>query len=98
MAIAPSQSRDAMRAEDAHQRQFRVLVPALADARHHVAALGLGEDVIPIPNDNRLFRQWTPPLPIPLLHSEWRRGMGRGGTFEGFHRVSLRNGIRHEDR
>jgi hypothetical protein len=32
--------------------------------------------LIPIPNDNRLFHWRTPPLPSsghPLLHSEWRR-------------------------
>jgi len=38
-------SRDAVRAEHPHQRQLRPRVAPRPDARHHVAALGFGEDV-----------------------------------------------------
>src|SRR5690349_19682426 len=41
----PPPARDAVRAEHPHQRQFRVLVPASADARHHIAALRFGKDI-----------------------------------------------------
>jgi len=41
----PPPARDAVRAKHSYQRQLRVLVPARADARHHVAALGFAEDI-----------------------------------------------------
>ena len=50
--------------------------------------------IIPFPNENRLFRERPPPLPPcghPLLHSAWRRGAGRGGTWSEYHRLSLGN-------
>ena len=41
----PPPPRDPIRPEHPHQRQFRVRIPARPDARHNVAALGLGEHV-----------------------------------------------------
>src|SRR5258705_8399146 len=41
----PPPARDAMRAKHSYQRQLRVLVPARADARHHIAALGFAKDI-----------------------------------------------------
>jgi hypothetical protein len=41
----PSPARNAIRAKQLHQRQFRRQIPPAADFGHHIRTLGFGEDV-----------------------------------------------------
>lgn len=43
--LVPPPAGDAVRPEKCHHPQFRVPVPARADAGHHLTALGFGENV-----------------------------------------------------
>lgn len=46
----PPPAGDAVFAHERNQAEFRVLVPARTDERHHRAALHLGENVSPLPH------------------------------------------------
>lgn len=46
--IVPPPTCDAVSSEQLGERDFRVLVPLTPDPGHHLGALGLGEDVVPL--------------------------------------------------